>query len=363
MDGLIVPGRVLPERGRVVARAPARLDFGGGWTDVPPYSDEEGGCVCNLAITRRATACLAVSAESAAACEAPGRRETDTRLADAALRHLDVRASVAVFSDFPVSAGLGGSSAAGVALAAAAAAWVGELTTDAPDDALRATLAERSRAVEVEEVGIPGGRQDHYAAAFGGALRIDFGASAGDGLPAHATRLPLAPATRDALERRGIVVYTGESRISGSTITAVVDAYRARERRVVDALARMRAIAADEADAIARGDVDALGALLAEHWTHQRSLHPTITTARIEALMELGARVGAIGGKALGASAGGCVLLLAADGREEELRPAAAARGAVGAGAGGGGGGLSQRVVTLRVSPAARTRNGTRPRG
>jgi D-glycero-alpha-D-manno-heptose-7-phosphate kinase len=180
----------------------------------------------------------------------------------------------------------------------------------------------------VEEVGIPGGRQDHYAAAFGGALRIDFGAAAG-GAPARATRLPLTPRTRAAIERRGVVVYTGESRISGSTITAVVDAYRAREARVVAALARMRAVAAQEADAIARGDLDALGALLAEHWTHQRALHPTITTPRIDALMERGARAGALGGKALGASAGGCVLLLAAEGREEEVRAATAGLGEV----------------------------------
>ena len=330
VDGMRVPPHALahPTRARVIARAPARLDLGGGWTDVPPYCDEIGGTVCNVAITRRATACVAADARDAIACGAPGRREADTRLADAALRHAEVHASAALFSDFPVSAGLGGSSAAGVALAAAAAAWRGELATAAPDDALRNALAERSRAVEVEEVGIPGGRQDHYAAAFGGALRIEFGAAAG-GAPARVTRIPLAAATREAIERRAVVIYTGESRISGSTITAVVDAYRAREPRVVDALARMRAIAEEEAAALARGDVDALGALLAEHWTHQRALHASITTPRIEALMSLGARLGALGGKALGASAGGCVLLLAAEGREGELRAAAGALGEV----------------------------------
>jgi D-glycero-alpha-D-manno-heptose-7-phosphate kinase len=330
VEGMRVPAHRLPEvaRGLVVARAPARLDFGGGWTDVPPYSDEQGGCVCNVAITRRATACVAADARRAGACGAPGRREADTRLADAALRHVQVAASAAVFSDFPVSAGLGGSSAAGVALAAAAAAWRGELATATPDDALRVVLAERSRAAEVEEVGIPGGRQDHYAAAFGGALRIDFGAAAG-GAPARVTRLPLTPETRAGLERRAVVVYTGESRISGSTITAVVDAYRAREARVMAALARMRALAEELASALAGGDIDALGGLLAEHWTHQRALHPTITTPRIDALMERGARAGALGGKALGASAGGCVLLLAAEGREEEVRAATAGLGEV----------------------------------
>ena len=327
-DDQIAPRRL------VVARAPARLDFGGGWTDVPPYADEEGGCVCNVAIARRATVRLASDGRRPFLMDRlvgppPGRRETDTRLASAALRRAGITdAEVTTFSDFPVSAGLGGSSAAGVALAAAAAAWQETGAADRIDDAWRATLAERSRAVEVEEVGIAGGRQDHYAAAFGGALRIDFGAAA-DGHPARVTRLPLADVTRSALERRGVVVYTGESRISGSTITAVLDAYRDGEPRVLHALARMRALAMDMAAALGTGDVDALGALLAEHWTHQRALHPTITTPRIDALVERGARAGAIGAKALGASGGGCVLLLAADGREDELRAAAGELGEV----------------------------------
>lgn len=307
----------------IVARAPTRLDFGGGWTDVPPYADEEGGCVCNVAIARYATARLAPRDAALPPLDAPGRRDDDTRLAAAALRRgalTDVRADVV--NDFPVGAGLGGSSAAGVALAAAVAAHRGTLPP-ALDDAARTALAEWSRAVEVEELAIAGGRQDHYAAAFGGVLRIDFGADAG-GPPARATRVPLSAATRAALEERGVLVYTGESRISGDTITAVVDAYRAREPRVLRALARMKALAVEMAAALARGDVDALAEQVAEHWTHQRALHPRITTPRIDALLDHATRAGAAGAKALGASGGGCVLLLARAGCVDAVRAAAA---------------------------------------
>jgi D-glycero-alpha-D-manno-heptose-7-phosphate kinase len=193
----------------------------------------------------------------------------------------------------------------------ALAAWRG---TDAAD---RAALAEQSRCIEVEDLGIAGGRQDHYAAAFGGALRLDFDHDT------RVTRLPLAAATRAALERRCVVVYTGESRISGDTITAVLDAYGARDRRVLDALGAMKALAARMADALRDGDLDALGALVGEHWGFQRALHAKITTPRIDALVERTAAAGAIGAKALGASGGGCVLVLAADGREAAVRAAA----------------------------------------
>src|SRR5215208_313281 len=70
---------------RVVARAPTRIDFGGGWTDVPPYSEEEGGCVCNLAIARYATARLEVGGEPAGGAGA-WASGADSALAEAALR-------------------------------------------------------------------------------------------------------------------------------------------------------------------------------------------------------------------------------------------------------------------------------------
>ena len=310
-----------------VARAPARLDFAGGWTDVPPYADEMGGCVCNLAVARYATVRVADEDDASATFRAAGRLERTPALATAALRRAGLRdLSVDVWSDFPVSAGLGGSSAAGVALAAAVATWRDPSADDVLDDARRIAIAEWSRAVEVDDAGIAGGRQDHYAAAFGGALRLDFGADAG-GAPTRVTRLAPSEATLDALARRCVVVYTGESRVSGDTITAVLDAYRAGERRVLDALARMKTIAAEIAAALEVGRVDDVGRLLGEHWAHQRALHPTIPTPRIDEVIARAASAGALGAKALGASGGGCVLALAAEGREAEVRAAVSALG------------------------------------
>jgi D-glycero-alpha-D-manno-heptose-7-phosphate kinase len=293
----------------IVARAPTRLDFGGGWTDVPPYADDPGGYVCNVTIARHATVRLGDAAEAGAAAERPP-------LCEAALRRAALPAlPVALRSDFPVGAGLGGSSAAGVALAAALARWCGERADPT-------ALAEWSRAVEVEELGIAGGRQDHYAAALGGALGLRFG-----GGRVEARRLAVSDATISELERRCIVAYTGEARVSALTITGVLDAYARREPRVCDALARMARLAEEMAAALEGGDVDALGTLVGEHWRWQRSLHPAIPTAAIDALLAGAADAGALGGKALGASGGGCVLVVAPAGRVAEVRAAVAAHG------------------------------------
>jgi D-glycero-alpha-D-manno-heptose-7-phosphate kinase len=293
------------------ARAPIRLDFGGGWTDGPPYCEEQGGYVCNLAVARYATAVLARQPGGDGE-ELAGRGEQ--ALAHAALHRAGLGAHpVRLTSDYPVGAGLGGSSAAGVALVGACRALRGAAIDD------RAAIAEESRAIEVEDLGIAGGRQDHYAAAFGGALGLTF-----TGVTT-VERIPLTDDVLAALERRLVVGYTGESRISAATITGVLDAYRTREPRVTGALARMAVLARTMADALRAGDVDALGRLVGEHWTHQRALHPGITTARIDAALEAAARAGALGGKALGASGGGCVVAIAAEGREEDLRRAMAA--------------------------------------
>jgi D-glycero-alpha-D-manno-heptose-7-phosphate kinase len=296
-------------RRTISARAPTRLDFGGGWTDVAPYADECGAAVCNLAITRYATATVSLGSDAGSFASAD---RGDDSLVRAAIRRSPVpRAAASVASDFPVGAGLGGSSAAGVALAGALAALAGR-SLDA------AALAERSRRTEVEELQVAGGFQDHYAAAFGGALLLTSAESV------QVERITLPASLAESLARRIVLVYTGQSRISARTITAVADACRARDPRVRRALDECRRLALHMAGALRRADIDALGALVGEHWGHQRALHPSITTERIDAIHAACAREGALGMKALGASGGGCVMAIAREGREEALAAALA---------------------------------------
>ena len=180
-------------------------------------------------------------------------------------------------------------------------------------------IAELSRAIETGDLGVPGGRQDHYAAAYGGALGLRFSAAG-----VAVRRIPLDDDLRADIERRCVVIYTGKSRISGETIEAVLGAYRNRESRVLAALDRMRATAESMADALTARDVDALADLVAEQWSHQRSLHSAIPTPLIDEIIAQGAAAGAIGAKALGASGGGCVLLIAKRGKSDEVREAVA---------------------------------------
>lgn len=300
----------------MTVRAPTRIDLGGGWTDVPPYCDELGGFVCNIAINRHAVATVRSAetyrggADKAGVHTAGAHAATDNPLIAAAVRRSGVTGvHVTVSNDFPVGAGLGGSSAASAAVLAALRIWRG-----APIDL--AEIAEEGRRIEVEDLGISGGRQDHYAATHGGALALTF-----TDLVA-VRRLRISDAMRNAIERRALLVYTGESRISGSTVKAVLEAYRAGDRNVLHALERMKSIALRMADTLEAGDFDGLGAQLAEHWGVQRSLNPAIPTPRIDEIVQCARDAGAIGWKAMGASGGGCVLVVARDGKTDAVRRA-----------------------------------------
>ena len=289
----------------MVARAPARIDLGGGWTDVPPYCEREGGFVCNVAIALHATATLQAG---------DGTQEP---LAVAALRRSGIQGvRITLKNDFPTSAGLGGSSAASAAILGAIARAQGRAVD-------RVEIAEEGRRIEVEELGIAGGRQDHYAATHGGALGLTFTDTVA------IDRIALAPKVRQELVRRSILVYTGESRFSSDTITAVLGAYEAGRPAVVRALRRMRELAIEMAAALRKGDVDSIGSLLDEHWIHQRSLHPSIPTARIDEIVDVARREGALGSKAMGASGGGCVLVIASRDNPDRVRRAVSRLGTV----------------------------------
>jgi D-glycero-alpha-D-manno-heptose-7-phosphate kinase len=184
-------------------------------------------------------------------------------------------------------------------------------------------LAELSRSTETETLGLAGGCQDHYAAAFGGALSLRCGATT------TAERIPLSDATIAAFETQAMIAFTGESRMSARTITAVLDAYRASDARTCASLAAMAALAPRMATALREGQVDELGHLLSLQWEAQRALHPTITTPLIDTIVDDVRRAGALGTKALGASGGGCVLVIAQTDRVDAVRTALARHAAL----------------------------------
>jgi D-glycero-alpha-D-manno-heptose-7-phosphate kinase len=298
----------------IAAAAPVRLDFAGGWTDVPPYSAREGGVVVSAAIALYARAEVRprptgyhlvsedMGAELLMADPAGLAAREPLPLLRAGLRMLPVGpCTLTTRSDAPPGSGLGSSGALDVAIVAALAAARGET----PDVRAIADLACR---LEAAEAGIAGGRQDQFTAAFGGLLRLEFRDP-----DATVEPLTLDSAFSAELERRLVLCYTGASRFSGTTIERVMRAYERGDAGVARSLDGLRMVAERVSEALRTGDLATLGALLTENWRHQQDLDRGMCTpdmARLEAAMRA---AGALGGKAAGSGAGGSMFFLAPD--------------------------------------------------
>jgi D-glycero-alpha-D-manno-heptose-7-phosphate kinase len=309
------------------ATAPLRLDFAGGWTDVPPFSAREGGLVVNAGIGLHSHVALALGGKllrlvaedlgETLECANSGGLILDGKLdlPKAALRMFPVLGGFTLTTrcDAPLGSGLGSSGALDVALVAA-------LTRARLEPLGERDLAEQAWRVEAVEAKIPGGKQDQYAAALGGWHRLSF----------RDPDVGVEPLTLDSafaaeLERQIVLCYTNTSRVSGATIARVMSAYERGDRQVTGALHGLKDAAEAMVLALRGSDLARVGTLLAENWTHQQALDPGMQTPEMARLEQAMRGAGAIGGKAAGSGAGGSMFFLIAGDRRAAVDAATAA--------------------------------------
>ncbi len=218
------------------ASAPLRLDFAGGWTDVDPFAVEQRGLVVSAAIEVRAFAELSLDRKhyflqsvdldqtlelSHEELSSYGQLE----LLKAALRRSGLPpCGLRTWCEAPPGSGLGSSGALDVAMVAVLDRARGIERTPA-------ALAEEGFQLEAVEAGFSGGRQDQYAAAIGGVLRLSF-----DHGEVKNEALHLDPAFLDALAAHLVICYTGMTRVSSRTIERVMQGYARKDRQIVGAL-------------------------------------------------------------------------------------------------------------------------------
>jgi len=266
------------------AHAPLRIDLAGGWTDVPAFADAEGGAVVNVAIDRHVRASLVNG---------------------------DVR-----FEHDVGAAGLGSSACEHVL---AQALRNPEFDLD--------EIAEAAYAEETA-VGVAGGRQDQYAACYGGLNFMTFRSAASPGGPVHIERLQMPEAHLAALEQRLVLANSGVARLSGEIHRAVWDAFTRHDTEVTGALLALKDYGRAMRDAITGSDFGGIRHVMNENWLQQKRLHAAMTNATVDAIFALAMKNGASAGKACGAGGGGALVFYASsDGDARSLRGALAAAG------------------------------------
>jgi D-glycero-alpha-D-manno-heptose-7-phosphate kinase len=176
-------------------------------------------------------------------------------------------------------------------------------------------LAEQACQIEIDILGKPIGRQDQYAAGFGGLNYIRFNPDD----TVDIERVPWRPETMAELERHVLLLYTGQTRDANVILERQSEATSAH----MDVLRSMRDLAHQMRDALANdGDLDRFAALLHDGWELKRSLGFGISNDQVNDWYEAARRAGAIGGKLLGAGGGGFLLLVAPPWRHRAIREA-----------------------------------------
>ncbi|MGA0871820.1 MAG: GHMP kinase, partial [Phycisphaerales bacterium] len=213
------------------------------------------------------------------------------------LTGLDRHLEITTIGDLPAGTGMGSSSALTVGLLNALHAYRGRISS-------AADLAAQSCDIEINRLAKPIGKQDQYAAAFGGLNYIRFNPDES----VQVEPVPCARETIDELERRSMLVYTAQQR----SADGILEKQSKGTADKMSTLRAMRDLAEEMRKAIAgRGDLDAFGELLDEGWKLKRSLGFGISSDHIDAMYDTARRAGAQAGKLLGAGGGGFVYLIA----------------------------------------------------
>jgi D-glycero-alpha-D-manno-heptose-7-phosphate kinase len=296
----------------LLVRAPVRISLAGGGTDLPSYYEHFGGLVVNAAIARyfyvflNPTGDQGVQISSSdfsafsrwSAGEEPLSDEI-LRLPRAVLHDFGAAGGFSIFlaSEIPPGTGLGSSSTVAVALTKAISTYLGQRLSPAE-------IAERASSIEIDKLASPIGKQDQYAAAFGGLNVLTFESNGVQVEP-----LALEPEVRRRLEGNLLLFYTGLSRSANAILREQRQSTTNRQAHVLEALHDIKSFARETRAVLEAANLDGLGEILHQSWQAKRRLAHGITNWRIDTLYDRARERGALGGKITGAGGGGFLLL------------------------------------------------------
>ena len=299
----------------IITRTPFRVSFCGGGTDLKSFYGSREGCVVSATINKYMYLSIhpffdprKISLKYSQNELVEGVDEIKHRILRETLKQFNVKGvEITSVADVPAGTGLGSSSAFTVGLINALGAYSGQ-------NGSKGDIAKNACDIEINRLGSPIGKQDQYAAAFGGLNFIRF-------LPDETVLvepLKIDVETLQTLERRLLAFYTGRTHNAESIL--VEQNRNTGKIEKAKNLIRMTELARELKGALEAGELDRLGETLHENWLLKKSLATSIADSRIDTIYETALRHGAKGGKLLGAGGGGFFLLYCEEDRQTELR-------------------------------------------
>jgi D-glycero-alpha-D-manno-heptose-7-phosphate kinase len=288
------------------------MSFAGGGTDFESYYARFGGLVVSAAIDKYFYVFLTVnkggniqimSSDYQTFHRQNAEEEMlwngDLALPRAVLNHFSIREGLSMFlaSQVPPGTGLGSSSTVTVSIIKAVSSLLALGLS-------KQKIAELACTIEIDKLGMPIGKQDQFAAAFGGVNAITF---AQHGVSVEP--LFVRQETFEAIERDILLFYTGEAREGAKTLSEQNRAVLAGDPEVISALHTIRAMAAETRRCLEKGNLQQVGELLHASWESKKRLAAGISNPWIDECYEVARTSGAIGGKIAGAGGGGFLML------------------------------------------------------
>lgn len=306
------------------SKAPLRISFAGGGTDVPPFPDEYGGSVLSCTIDKYAYTSLTPHSGKKISINsidfnlvkvlktiAEIKYDGKLDLPKGVLKVLNYKSrgfDSIISCDRPPGSGLGSSSAVVVSLIATIKKMI-NLSLSKYD------IAKLAVRVEREELRIKGGLQDQYASTFGGFNFIEFSKNQN----VLVTPLRVPEEIENELMTRLVLVNTKRTRFSGDILKRHMENYKKRKGDIIEALLEAKENSIDMKDALLKGEIDMFGKLLEDGWQQKKRRDPDITNKEIDKIYTYAKNAGAVGGKLLGAGGGGHILLLCEYGKNHKV--------------------------------------------
>jgi D-glycero-alpha-D-manno-heptose-7-phosphate kinase len=303
----------------IITQTPLRVGLVGGGTDLPDFYREHGGRVLNAAIDKYVYVVVKQRFDddvyvNYSSKEVVSRVEDlQHELVREAMHMTGVRGGVEIttLADIPsAGSGLGSSSAVTVGLLHALFAYKGRQVT-------AEELADRACAIEIDRCRKPIGKQDQYAAAYGGICDLHFGP--GDRVVVD--QLDLASPVRRQVQDELLLFYTGTTRKADN----ILGEQKANIGDRITQLVQLRELAAEASAGLREGDVDALGVALNKSWAAKRELASGVSNSQIDEAVESALAGGATGAKVTGAGGGGFLLVVCPLERQRAVRERLAA--------------------------------------
>lgn len=296
------------------SKAPLRIGLAGGGTDVSPYCDLYGGAILNATLSLYAHASIELLDTNQIILEAVDRKETETyewmeqlpingcldlakgvynRLVKD-LGKLPSGFKLTTFVDAPAGSGLGTSSTLMVAILGVFVEWL-NLPLGEYD------IAHLSYEIERNELKMAGGKQDQYAATFGGVNFMEFYKDE----KVIVNPLRIKPKYLYELENNLLLYYTATSRMSSSIIEAQQQNVSSKNEKSIDAMHHLKDQALMMKEALLTGKIDEIGRILDFGFRHKKEMAQGITNPYMDELYHTALQAGATGGKISGAGGGG----------------------------------------------------------